>query len=294
MSVELADVGPASPLFGEAVDFLRPLEWRAVSLASHLAADGKPSYPGRQVRDLCCLVEFPPREKQDARGKVAGILLRTGSGIILHCLREGLETGSAAKAVKSFLARGPVRCVLGAESDTRFIESLIPASPYQTVDYALMRLSALPAEALGNLGDGLAVKAGGKEDADAVLPLQEGYEREEVIPPGDPFDRDACRTNLERALERQLILLALADGLPVAKAGTNARGFAFDQIGGVFTAREWRGRGLATAIVARLSRKLMAEGRAVVLFVKPGNVPAKRAYEKVGFTEALPFRIAYF
>ncbi len=292
MSVVLSDVGPDSPLFDEAIGFIKPIEWRAVSLASNLAADGKPSFPGRQVRDLCCLIEFAGREP--ARGRVAGILLRTGTGIVLHCLREGLDEETAREAVSAFLARGPVKCVLGSARETRFIESCIQGSPRQTVDYDLMRLSNLPAERLADLPEGLAAKTGGEDDTDAVLPLQEGYEREEVIPPGDPFDPEACRTNLRRAFERQRIILAVSGNLPVAKAGTNARGFAFDQVGGVFTAKEWRGKGLATAIVASLSRELMASGRSIVLFVKPGNAPAKRAYEKVGFVPAIPFRIAYF
>jgi predicted GNAT family acetyltransferase len=292
MSVVLSDIGPASPLFDEAVSFVKPIEWRAVSLASNLAADGKPSFPGKQVRDLCCLIEFASDEP--ARGRVAGILLRTGTGIVLHCIREGLDTEEAREAVSAFLARGPVKCVLGSARETRFFESCIAESPRQIVDYDLMRLSALPEERLAKLPAGLAAKRGDSDDADAVLPLQEGYEREEVIPPGDPFDRDACKANLKRSLERQTIILAVSDALPVAKAGTNARGFAVDQIGGVFTANAWRGKGLATAIVARLSRELMASGRSVVLFVKPGNAPAKRAYEKVGFVPALPFRIAYF
>ncbi len=292
MSVVLSDIGPASPLFDEAIGFVKPIEWRAVSLASNLASDGKPSFPGRQVRDLCCLIEFA--EDETARGRVAGILLRTGSGIVLHCLREGLDESEAREAICAFIARGPVKCVLGSAQETRFLESCLGESPRQIVEYELMRLGSLPDERLTDLPEGLQARNGRVEDTDAVMPLQEGYEREEVIPPGDPFDPEACRANLARSLERQRIILAVSGDLPVAKAGTNAQGFAFDQIGGVFTARNWRGKGLATAIVARLSRELMASGRAVVLFVKPGNAPAKRAYEKVGFAPAIPFRIAYF
>jgi predicted GNAT family acetyltransferase len=213
---------------------------------------------------------------------------------VLHCLKEGLDLREAKGALKPFLAGKTVRSILGPGAENRFLESLIPDTPYQTVDYRLMSLPVPPDAALESIPDVLEAGKAEPDEVDLILPLQEGYEKEEVIPPGDPFNRAACRVNLARALERQRVLLARANGIPVAKAGTNARGFAYDQIGGVYTAPPWRGQGLATALVSRISRELMGEGRKVVLFVKPENEPARRAYEKAGFQAELPFRIAYF
>jgi predicted GNAT family acetyltransferase len=293
MSFAIVPVAPASALFDAAIEFVKPREWRAASLASNLVADGLPSYPGRQIADFVCLAATT-EAATGAAANIAGVILRTSTGIVLHCLKEGLDLREAKGALKAFLAGKTVRSILGPGAENRFLESLIPDTPYQTVDYRLMSLPVPPDAALESIPDVLEAGKAEPDEVDLILPLQEGYEKEEVIPPGDPFNRAACRVNLARALERQRVLLARANGIPVAKAGTNARGFAYDQIGGVYTAPPWRGQGLATALVSRISRELMGEGRKVVLFVKPENEPARRAYEKAGFQAELPFRIAYF
>lgn len=298
MSVAVRPVEPASPLFDAAIDFLKTREWRAASLASHLAADGKPSYPGKHIADFACLVDSAESAAsapaQGAPLNVEGVLVRTASGILLHCFPDSLDLSRAKGALAAFLARGTVRCVLGPARETRFLASLLPEPPYQSVDYQLMSLASIPNVALETLPGGLEIAPARLDEVDAILPLQEGYEKEEVIPPGDVFDRAACKANLARAIEKQKVYLVRAQGRPVAKAGTNARAFACDQLGGVYTAPEWRNKGLATALVAKLSRELAADGRKVVLFVKTGNMPAKKAYEKVGFTPESAFAITYF
>lgn len=304
MSFALVPVAPSSALFAAAIDFVKPREWRAASLASNLVADGIPSYPGRQIADFLCLVELssargsdPVEPGSDPNIKVqnvVGVILRTSTGIVLHCFKEEFDLREAKGALKDFLARKTVRSILGPGAENRFLESLIQDTPYQTVDYRLMSLPVPPNAALETIPRALEAGQAQPDEVDLILPLQEGYEKEEVIPPGDPFNRAACRINLAHALERQRVILARANGIPVAKAGTNARGFAYDQIGGVYTAPPWRGQGLATALVSRIARELMGEGRKVVLFVKPENEPARRAYEKAGFKPEIPFRIAYF
>lgn len=290
MSIAVLPVERASPLFDAAIDFLKTREWRAASLASHLAVDGKPSYPGKHIAKFACLVDG---DKESA-SPVEGVLLRTASGILMHCFSDCLDLSSAQSALEAFVAKGTVRCILGPAKETRFLASLLSGHPYHTVDYQLMSLASIPPVELEALPPGLEMGQALIEETNAILPLQEGYEKEEVIPPGDVFDRAACRANLARSIERQKIYLVRAQGRPVAKAGTNARGFACDQLGGVYTAPEWRNKGLATALVAKISRELAADGRKVVLFVKTGNVAARKAYEKVGFTPESSFAITYF
>ncbi len=287
MSLAVRQVEKASPLFDAAIDFLMPREWRAASLASHLAVDGKPSYPGKHIARFACLV--------DADGeRVEGVLLGTASGILMHCFSDCLDLSRAQSALEAFVAKGTVRCILGPSKETRFLASLLSAHPYHTVDYQLMSLASIPPVELELLPPGLEMGQALPEETNAILPLQEGYEKEEVIPPGDVFDRTACKANLARSIEKQKIYLVRAQGRPVAKAGTNARAFACDQLGGVYTAPEWRNKGLATALVAKISRELAADGRKVVLFVKKGNEAARKAYEKVGFTPESSFAISYF
>ncbi len=80
----------------------------------------------------------------------------------------------------------------------------------------------------------------------------------------------------------------------VAKAGINARGFAYDQIGGVYVVPELRGAGIGTRLVAELCARTATEGRRLSLFVKKRNAAARRTYEKIGFAETGDYRITYY
>jgi len=131
------------------------------------------------------------------------------------------------------------------------------------------------------------------EDLGALYPLQEAYEREEVLTPIHEFNAAASRAALARSLELQLVYVAVEDGRIVAKAGTNARGFGVDQIGGVYTIPERRGRGLATALMAALLGEIRRAGRCVALFVKPGNAAALALYRALAFREIGDYRADY-
>lgn len=64
------------------------------------------------------------------------------------------------------------------------------------------------------------------------------------------------------------------------------------QIGGTWVPRAHRGRGLATLGTASLCHRILADHPLVTLHVNEANTPAVRAYEKVGFERAEPYRLA--
>ena len=67
------------------------------------------------------------------------------------------------------------------------------------------------------------------------------------------------------------------------------------QVQGVWTAPEWRGRGLATAgIAAVVSDALRRIAPSVSLYVNDYNVPAKRVYERCGFRRIGTFATVLF
>lgn len=55
------------------------------------------------------------------------------------------------------------------------------------------------------------------------------------------------------------------------------------RISGVLTAPAWRGRGLATDLVSRLTRMLLGQGRVPYLYVADAATAAQRTYGKIGF-----------
>ena len=77
------------------------------------------------------------------------------------------------------------------------------------------------------------------------------------------------------------------DGRLVAAAGTHvvSRDDGIAVIGNVFTHPAYRNRGRAALVTSAVTRDLLASCREVVLSVDPRNVPAVRAYERLGYRE---------
>ncbi|WP_431883246.1 GNAT family N-acetyltransferase [Micromonospora gifhornensis] len=82
-----------------------------------------------------------------------------------------------------------------------------------------------------------------------------------------------------------------AGGVLVAVAGVHVYSPAFGvaALGNVTTHPAWRGRGLASAVVARLCGLLRAEVEQVTLNVKADNGVAVRLYERLGFRRSAQY-----
>ena len=76
-------------------------------------------------------------------------------------------------------------------------------------------------------------------------------------------------------------------GRLVAAGGTHLYSAAesVGTIGNIYTSREYRGRGHASAVTAAIVERLIARRtETIVLNVKAGNASARRVYERLGFT----------
>lgn len=133
-----------------------------------------------------------------------------------------------------------------------------------------------------------------KKTSPLLFPLQRGYELEEVMLDPGTFNRRVCRANLERLLVRHHVFAALnVDGIPLAKANTNALGITCDQVGGVYTLPDQRGRGLAFMVMTELLRDIFFRRRKACLFVKRDNRTAVDLYRRCGFYPRGEFVIFY-
>ena len=135
----------------------------------------------------------------------------------------------------------------------------------------------------------------GIKDADVLMPLQLAYEAEEVLPPCRTQNPAVTRKNLERILKTEYVLaLQNSRGETAAKANTNAIGIRWAQIGGVYTAPDFRRKGCASLLVETLAEKIVTSNRLPVLYARNGNEGAQKAYSAIGFTKTGGFTIAYY
>ena len=221
----------------------------------------------------------------------APALLVTRSGLVLPALCGDLPLPRELRRLVE-RACSRLHSAMGLRTEVTRVQELLGRG-YAVVDYLLMTVDAGSWRA-GAAPPELDLQRGRPRDAKRLFDLQRAYELEEVLLDGSRFNADDCLRLLRRGLQRELVYFGTVRGHPVTKAGTNARGFAVDQIGGVFTERERRGRGYGAAVMTVLLRALFAAGKSATLFVKPDNRAAIRLYENLGFVIRDEYRICYF
>lgn len=198
------------------------------------------------------------------------------------------------------LVRGyrPSGCV-GAAEHAQALEEALRWKPDLSIDYEAMRASPddcrRRSEASeGGSGADLAWRRAKPDDLEGLLPLALAYEREEVVTYLHRLDPAATRAAQERSLASQLVYLAERRGRIIARAQTNARGLANDQVGGVYVDPAHRGLGIGRLVVGALVADITGRGRGATLFVKRSNATARGLYLSLGFSPGRGYRIAYF
>jgi GNAT superfamily N-acetyltransferase len=237
-----------------------------------------------------CAVYFD----EDAQGTTTDSILYSSSGLLLPVLsrRDGGCDGlgellrELTPAVHSIMGVG--RCVVEAES-------LIPIAPTTRVEYFLMTLQRNGLRPAFPLAEpALRVRRADVTDADALFDLQKGYELEEVVIDATHFSESQCMKLLKAGLKGELVYVAERDGMPVAKAATNARGFGVDQVGGVYTIPAERNKGIGALVVGELLKAIFCDKEGACLFVKKKNRPAIALYDRLGFSPVTDYVISYY
>ncbi|MGW0037119.1 GNAT family N-acetyltransferase [Gordonia sp. NPDC003376] len=108
---------------------------------------------------------------------------------------------------------------------------------------------------------------------------------------------DPCAGDGGRSYRRRLASLIAArrvfarfeDGQVVFKAEVGSMSRAVGQIQGVWVDPCMRGRGLGAAGTAAVASVIAARGRIPSLYVNSFNLPARAAYERIGFTQVGTF-----
>ncbi len=105
----------------------------------------------------------------------------------------------------------------------------------------------------------------------------------------DSAKASAERERYARAADRSAFVVQF-DGDTLVACGSLAREGKLAGIFGMVTAVEYRGRGVASAIVAKLLDEARAVGAQIAyLQVEAANAPARRAYSKFGFEDCYAY-----
>jgi hypothetical protein len=271
--------------------FLLEREWEHVSFSGHLL-EGRTWRLPRRYRKRVFLLP--------TGNGLRGAVLQTANGFVYPVFHA--DEPPDQQFVEPLLRElesgfGKVSTLMGVYDDVRAVEVRLSRRPHYVIDYDLLAYpQGGPLEPLRRRPSGqvLDIRPATLADLKALLPLQEAYEREEVLLPGRSLNPSITTRMLQQSIDRQLVLLASLRGRVVAKAATNARGASYDQLGGVFTDPQYRGRGFGTAVVAELTRMILRQNRGVSLFVKKDNLAARRLYSGLGFAHVSDLRIIYY
>ncbi len=289
------------PDLDRVMDFLLPVEERCVSLTSRLKRSGAAHLPHKRNARLYA---------HASDDTIDGVVFHSNLGFVYPVLSHRLTERDARElfeAAFSGLRRGigRVYSVMGSRREVEFVETALGRAPGTRIDYHLMapegyadsNTTRRPPPARFRLGTArkeFCVRRATEQDLDALYPLQEGYEKEEVILDPGSFDPYGCRHHLRRSLIKQVVYLVEHRGKPIAKAATNALGFSCAQIGGVYTTPRFRARGIAGLVMEGLLDDLSQKGLTPCLFVKQNNPAAIRLYERLCFSVLSDFCISYY
>jgi len=100
---------------------------------------------------------------------------------------------------------------------------------------------------------------------------------------GEGHEEYFTREDMVERIDAGRVWLWEVAGEPVHLTGFNAPSFGVARVGPVYTPKEHRGRGFASAGVAEVSRRLLDEGARVCLFTDQANPTSNRIYQALGY-----------
>lgn len=276
----------------EAVEnFLVKYEKNCVSLLDRIR--------NREVNIYCILGE---------RHEIRGIFTYSSGGQILHCIPDALQNYDEYLVVLriyfSNLDLNNIFSVIGEEIGTNLILSSVYLAtkkmPESSQSFNLMEY--VPNNE--SKGNGLKFQPEPLNSVyaancsmrllDSLIPIQEAYEREEVLTVEQDFNPLMSKFGLKKSISEKKMYATFYENKIVAKAAVNAVGKNCVQLGGVFTVPNFRKHGFAEFLIKKIVAEKNHLGKKVVLFVKPKNLAAVTLYKRCGFSNFGKFKISYY
>lgn len=261
-------------LYKEAEIFLRPKEKFFCTLMNHIVS---------HEDDVYVIT---------TNNKITGVFYFNGSTLSPYLPRN---TKEISLALKDYLSWHNVYCLSGEEKSVSEVQSIMESLGKKTSQVRSMYLLQYNSKKRRiPLPEGTTLITCTPFDADALMPLQKAFAKEEVLPPGREMLPYVERKVIDEVLKEGKILALKKDDFLCAKAHSSPGYLHYIQIGGVYTKPSERNKGMAAYLVQELSLYAQSEKKHAVLFVRKENLPAIKSYQKAGFVNCGHYRITYY
>lgn len=288
---------------GSFIKEILPYEHICINLSECLKKQKRFFDEGRELYGFIKAESFFSYDK--GKKEFVGILFLAAHGVLFHCFCRKIPDNLSEYIINKFLKdTGPIS-VMGEKETSIRLEELIKQSlslePARYENYKLLVLENKTIEAKNfcikasnNLNSCLEFLKPPMEDAEILCPMEIEYNESEVLAPGVKASPELCLKLLKKRINNNALYAVKKDGEYISKAGINASGFNWYQIGGVFTKPNYRNKGASTANILVLINDSSQYKKNFALFVKLNNPAARQMYRKIGFAEFCDFRISYF
>ena len=229
--------------------------------------------------------------------QVAGVFSFNRGRSFTACIPD--YNSKIKKLLRDFFRTHEVFSIIGESEGVKKIEQILyeykNLLPAEIREMFLMEYNGSVPAAVELKEQGEKIKRCSGEDAEKLMPLQVNFSCEEVYPFWKKeVNLAAERFALDSTLKKQMVFAVVKNNYPVSRAQTNARTKNYFQIGGVYTLKEYRGRGYACQLVKTIADAAALENKKTVLYVRKENAGALRSYVKAGFNQSAEYRMVYY
>ena len=274
----------------EICNFVQKDEWEHVAFTSRILKDRKPYFPSPGKAGIYI------NRKENIGGKINDCIMITSNGLLVPVLnKQTLENIPEDLQLEKIINRNgiPIRTIMGEERSILHIERTVKRNRLFSVNYFLMK-RVVNDKIEDDPGKNLKTKQATIFDITKLNPLQKGYEIEEVLLDPSKFNPVTARMLLKKTVKTEIVYYTEYKGYAIAKAGTNSQGINFDQIGGVYTIPEYRGKGISAYPLTTLINRISSRNKHASLFVRKNNKSAINLYLRTGFNFCGSYRISYY
>lgn len=282
-----------------ALSFVEPYEDECVNLCAELLSGARN-----------CYVLTETQAESDE--KILGVFAFRNKRTVFHCLPFAKYKSSQDKRICSesqsaflgFFADKKPFCINGEAAGGIFLRNILknkknPMRPSCTNEYFLMtsgnEKTGASEAAFADKPSDIKFFAARTADYEHLLPLELGYQREEVIPKNFEISDEALAAAFRDDLLKDEIYALEKNGAAIAKAKITSRGRRYSMIGGVYTIPSERKNGYAKRLLKLIMDSEKKNGnRNFCLYAKKKNPAAVALYTSLGFEKRGDYLLIYY